>query len=418
MKKWNEKYHDKYKRNTLKGHLMEPGRLRAAWSKVKANKGAGGVDGESIEDFEANLEQNLLEIIRLIKENRYDPQPVKRVYIPKADGGQRPLGIPTIRDRVVQQALKDILEPIFEEIFLPCSHGYRPGMNAHQAIQKAEAYLERGYHWVVDADIKGFFDHVDHQILMDLVREKIADGRVLDLVEAFLKSGVMMDGSFEETAEGTPQGGVVSPLLANIYLNHFDRRMGEEGFLLLRYADDFLVFCKNEYDADKALRSARRILEQELKLTLHPDKTRIVMARKEGVGFLGFRFNGRWRRPGDKAVENFRDAIREETGRQQPRNLAMVIERINPIIVGWGNYHCGGTVRKIFRLLDSWVCARLRCFKAKRRNKRVVMFTLPRDALRQMGLVLLESLIPDGTLPATGSFRTRAVCSKRASTVR
>jgi RNA-directed DNA polymerase len=317
--------------------------------KVKANKGAGGVDGESIEGFEANLEQNLLEIIRLIKENRYEPQPVRRVYIPKADGGQRPLGIPTIRDRVVQQALKDILEPIFEEMFLPCSHGYRPGMNAHQAIQKAEAYLERGYHWVVDADIKGFFDHVDHQILMDLVREKIADGRVLDLVEAFLKSGVMMDGSFEETTEGTPKGGVISPLLANIYLDHFDRRMGEEGFLLLRYADDFLVFCKNEYDADKALRSARRILEQELKLTLHPDKTRIVMARKEGVGFLGFWFNGRWRRPGDKAVENFRDAIRDETGRQQPRNLAMVIGKINPIIVGWGNYFCGGTVRKIFR---------------------------------------------------------------------
>jgi RNA-directed DNA polymerase len=238
VKKWNEKYHDKYKRYSLKGQLLEMNRLRDAWKKVKSNKGAGGVDGESIEDFEANLEQNLLEIIRLVKENRYEPQPVRRVYIPKADGGQRPLGIPTIRDRVVQQALKDILEPIFEEIFLPCSHGYRPGMNAHQAIRKAEAYLERGYHWVVDADIKGFFDHVDHQILMDLVREKIADGRVLDLVEDFLKSGVMMDGSFEETTEGTPQGGVISPLLANIYLNHFDRRMGEEGFLLLRYADD------------------------------------------------------------------------------------------------------------------------------------------------------------------------------------
>ena len=234
MKKWNEKYHDKYKRYSLKGQLIELGRLHAAWSKVRSNKGAGGIDGVSIEDFEANLEQNLLEIQRLIKENRYEPQPVRRVYIPKSDGGQRPLGIPTIRDRVVQQVLKDVLEPIFEEIFLPCSHGYRPGMNAHQAIGKAEGYLERGYHWVVDADIKGFFDHVVDQILMDLVREKIADGRVLDLVEAFLKSGVMMEGSFEETTEGTPQGGVISPLLANIYLNHFDRRMGEEGFLLLR----------------------------------------------------------------------------------------------------------------------------------------------------------------------------------------
>lgn len=418
MRKWNERYHDKYKRYSLKGQLLEPRRLHEAWLKVKANKGAGGIDGENIERFGANLEQNLLETQRQIRENRYQPQPVRRVYIPKVDGGQRPLGIPTVRDRVVQQALKDILEPIFEEIFLPCSHGYRPGMNAHQAIRKAEAYLERGYHWVVDADIKGFFDHVNHQILMDLVREKIADGRVLDLVEAFLKAGVMNDGCFEETFEGTPQGGVISPLLANIYLNHFDRRLGEEGFLLLRYADDLLVFCKNEWEADKALRTAQRIMEEELKLTLHPDKTRIVYARREGVEFLGFKFNGRWRRPGNKAVDRFRDAIRHKTRRQQPKNIRMVIRSINPIISGWGRYFRGGTVRTLFRALDSWICSRIRCFKAKRRTKSVILYTLPRDVLQQAGLVLLSSLIPDEPPPAMGSFRTRAVCSKRTSTVR
>jgi group II intron reverse transcriptase/maturase len=156
----------------------------------------------------------------------------------------RPLGIPTVRDRVVQQALKNVLEPIFEEIFLPQSHGYRPNTNAHAAVRKAEAYLEKGYHWVVDADIEGFFDHVDHQILMDLVCEKVSDGRVLSLVESFLKSGVMNEGVFEESVEGTPQGGNLSPLLANIYLNHFDRRMGDYGYLLLRYADDIVIFCK------------------------------------------------------------------------------------------------------------------------------------------------------------------------------
>jgi RNA-directed DNA polymerase len=418
MRKWNEKYHDKFKRHSLSGQLWDRRNLNDAWSKVRANKGTGGIDGESIESFGARLEQNLLEIQRLLKEDRYRPGPVKRVYIPKADGGQRPLGIPTIRDRVVQQALKNILEPIFEEIFLPCSHGYRPGKNAHQAIRKAEAYLKRGYHWEVDADIKGFFDHVDHHILMDLVREKVADGRILNLVEAFLKSGVMNDGDFQATNEGTPQGGVISPLLANIYLNHFDRRMGEQGFLLLRYADDFLIFCKSEWEADKALMTAQRILEQELRLTLHPDKTRIVMARKKGVEFLGFRFNGRWRRPGDKAMNKFRDAIRHKTRRQQPKNVQMVIDSINPIINGWGRYFGDGTVKKLYQDLDSWVCARIRCFKAKKRTKSVIMYTLPRSVLKQMGLVSLMSLIPEEPPPASGKYRTRAVYSNRVRTVR
>lgn len=264
MKRWNEKYHDKFKRFSLSGQLLDIRNLSKAWTKVRANKGSGGVDGESIASFEAHLEQNLAETLRLLNEKRYQPQPVRRVYIPKSDGRQRPLGIPTIRDRVVQQAIRDILEPIFEEIFLPNSHGYRAGKNAHQAVDKAEAYLNKGYGWVVDADIQGFFDHVDHKILMDLVCEKVADGRILGLVEAVLKSGVMEDGKFTETEEGTPQGGVISPLLANIYLNHFDRRMGEQGYLLLRYADDFLIFCKEEWEAKKALETARQILERAL----------------------------------------------------------------------------------------------------------------------------------------------------------
>jgi len=394
MKRWNEKYHDKYKRYSLSGQLLDLRNLNMAWAKVRMNWGAGGVDGESIASFEEHLEENLTETLRLLREKHYQPQPVRRVYIPKSDGRRRPLGIPTIRDRVVQQTLKDLLEPIFEEIFLPNSHGYRAGKNAHQAIIKAEAYLNKGYGWVVDADIKSFFDHVDHDILMDLVREKIADGRILDLVEAILKAGVMEDGEFTETMEGTPQGGVISPLLANIYLNHFDRRMGEKGFLLLRYADDILVFCKEEWEAKKALETAQRILGKELKLELSPEKTRIVNARTYGVEFVGFKFNGKWRRPKDKSIERFKDEIRYQTRRQQPRNLQMVIRKISPIIRGWGNYYRGGTVKDRFEHLDGWIRMRLRCFKAKKRSKPVIKYTLPWYELKQMGLVSLVSLIP------------------------
>lgn len=393
MKRWNERYHDKYKRHSLSGQLMDMRNLERAWAKVRLNWGSGGVDGESIKSFEARLEENLSETLRLLKEKRYQPQPVRRVYIPKSDGRQRPLGIPTIRDRVVQQALKNILEPIFEEIFLPNSHGYRSGKNAHQAITKAEAYLNKGYNWVLDADIMGFFDHVDHEILLDLVNEKVSDGRILDLIRAFLTAGVMEEGKFAETMEGTPQGGVISPLLANIYLNHFDRRMGEEGFLLLRYADDFLVFCKEEWEAKRALQTAERILGKELKLTLSPEKTRIVNARAYGVEFVGFKFNGKWRRPRDKSIGKFKDEIRYRTRRQQPKNLQMVIKSINPVIRGWGNYFQEGTNLDRFTHLDSWIRMRLRCFVAKKRSKPVIKYTLPWFVLKQMGLVFLVSLI-------------------------
>lgn len=391
MKKWNEQYHDRFKRHSLSRELCDMRNLREAWKRVRANRGSGGVDGESIWSFEEQLEQNLAETQRLLQQRTYEPQPVRRVLIPKPDGRQRPLGIPTIRDRVVQQAVKNLLEPIFEEIFLPCSHGYRPGKDAHQALQKAEAYIQRGYKRVVDADIEGFFDHVDHQILMDLVREKIADGRILDLVEAFLNAGVMVDGAFEESTEGTPQGGVISPLLANIYLNHFDRRMGEEGLLLARYADDFLVFCKTEREAQKALETAKRILECELHLALNPNKTRIVQARTQGVEFLGFRFNGNWRQPKEKAIEKFKESIRHLTRRQQPQNVSMVIKSVNPVMVGWGRYF-KGLARSTYRNLDSWIKGRIRCFDAKRRDHFIVRGILQWPELRRLGLVSLLEL--------------------------
>ncbi|MBU4445770.1 hypothetical protein KJ656_11915 [bacterium] len=240
----------------------------------------------TVEEFEQNLEQNLSEIQRQLKENHYVPNPVKRVLIPKDNGKMRQLGVPTVKDRVVQQALKNVLEPIFEKIFY-------------------------------------------HKILMDLVCEQVSDGRVLSWIESILKSGIMNEGVFEESTEGTPQGGNISPLLANIYLNHFDRRMGEYGYLLLRYADDIIIFCKHEWEAEDALKRAKEILERELKLELSHEKTKIVHGNVTGVEFLGFHFNGRWKKPKDKAVEKFKSEIKKRTRRKIPISLETVIGSLN-----------------------------------------------------------------------------------------
>src|SRR4030066_1900644 len=416
MKKWNEKYHAKLKKHSLGNQVWDKRNLENAWKQVRANRGSAGVDGVTIEEFEQNSQQNLAEIERQLKENRYVPQPVKRVLIPKDNGKMRQLGVPAIKDRVVQQALKNVLEPIFENIFLPQSHGYRPNTDAHAAVRKAEAFIERGSHWTVDADIEGFFDHVDHQILMDLVCEKIADGRVLSLIESFLKSGIMNEGLFEESFEGTPQGGNLSPLLSNIYLNHFDRRMGDYGYLLLRYADDIVIFCKFESDAQDALKRAKEILEGELKLKLSPEKTKIIHARKKGVEFLGFHFNGRWRRPKDKARKKFKEEIKRRTRRQQPISLETVIRFLNPVIRGWGNYFKGGTVRKLFKILRGYVRARLRSFKAKKRTWKTILYTLPQSELKKMGLISLSSLLNE-SVSYKGKSQTKAVYGKTVRAV-
>jgi RNA-directed DNA polymerase len=416
MKKWNQRYHDKFKKHSLVNQIWDEKNLERAWKRVKANRGSAGIDQISLIDFEQNLSQNIAEIQRLLRENRYTPKPVKRVLIPKDNGKMRKLGIPTVRDRVVQQALKNVVEPIFEEIFIDQSHGYRPNKDAHEAVRKAEAYLEAGYHWVVDADIEGFFDHVDHSILMDLVCEKVSDGRVLSLIESFLVSGIMNECIFEASTEGTPQGGNLSPLLSIIYLNHFDRRIGELGYLILRYADDILIFCKYEWEAEDALNRAREILEGELKLKLSSEKTNIVHARKKGVEYLGFHFNGRWRRPKDKAKKKFKAEIKYRTRRQQPRNLEAVIESINPVIRGWGNYFKVGTVKKLFEELDGYIRARLRSFRAKRRTWNIILNTLPKLELEKIGLVSLSSLREE-SISCNGINRTKAAYGKSVRAV-
>ena len=368
--------------------------LNDAWEKVKQNRGAAGIDDVTIEEFERNLEQNLNEIQRLLCEGRYVPNPVKRVYIPKPDGKRRPLGIPTIRDRVVQQALKNVIEPIFEAEFLDSSFGYRPEKSAKQAIEQTEEVRDEGHEWVVDADIKAFFDMVNHEKLIDAVAERISDGRVLRLIRSFLEAEVMEEGpGLTESVIGVPQGGVISPLLANIYLHYFDVKMAEFGYEVIRYADDFLVLCGSKEEANEAISDVKEILE-ELELMLHPDKTKIKNF-SEGVDFLGFTVYISHKVPQKKAIKKFKDAVRRATRRNLPINLEMVIQRLNHVVIGWGNYFKIANVNWLYKGLDSWTRMRLRAFREKKKSY-LSNTRITNEFLKNLGLKSLSTLLnPD-----------------------
>jgi group II intron reverse transcriptase/maturase len=380
--------------------------LEMAWERVKANKGVGGTDGVSIERFEANKEKYLDELHQALKEDRYRPTPVRRVWIPKPDGRQRPLGIPTIKDRVVQQALLNRLGPIFEKKFLPTSFGFRPGRSTHDALRRVWIKLREGYLWIVDADIEGCFDTIPHERLIDFVAEEISDGRVLRLIRMFLKAGVMEGIKVLPTPAGTPQGGVISPLLANIYLHPYDLRMRERGYEVTRYADDFIVQCRNRREAEQALGETKRIIEGELGLTLHPTKTRLVHVY-QGIEFLGYKIGkGRglqhketpkfnlYAIPMQKSVDGFKEQVRKVTQRKNPSTLTDVIGELNPVIRGWGNYYRKAHVRRLFHRLDGWIERRIYSFIAKRwRN--IAWRKYPTGRLRgEYGLVSLFHLIP------------------------
>lgn len=391
--------------------------LLESWYEVKKNKGAGGVDKESIEEFERNLNQNLHELHRLLKEKRYIPSPVRQVLIPKPNSKDfRPLGIPTIRDRVVQQAIKRIIEPIFEPKFKDVSYGYRPNRGAREAIQKCKEYIDSGYKWVVDADIASFFDTVNHKLMMKALNEEIADGTLLDLIERFLKSGVMKDGRLSATYEGVPQGGVISPLLANIYLHYFDEVMYERGYRLVRYCDDFVIFTKFGRKAERALEVARQILEGNLMLKLHPQKTKIVHANFDGFEFLGCLFKSGYIRPKDRSIDSFKDKVRRITRRQQPKKLGMIIERLNPVVRGWGNYFRHGNVKTLYLRLDEWTRMRLRSFLEKKKaithqNQRIRNWQF-----KSQGLVWLQEILPIPS-PEMGRLQRKAVYWKTVRTV-
>lgn len=354
------KYHSLY------GQFLERQNFLAAWEKVKQNRGAGGVDRESVEKFAENLGANLTALWQECKTKTYRPQPVRRVYIPKPGkkGEYRPLGIPAVRDRVVQQALLQVLEPIFEPMFLDCSFGFRPGRSAHMALDRVSQHLAEGYQWVVDCDLKGYFDTIPHDRLIDRVAERVADGSILRLIRAFLEAGVMEDGKLNRTIAGTPQGGVISPLLANIYLHQLDVRMTERGHKLTRYADDFVILCRSERAACRVMADVKRYLENDLGLVVHPEKSRVVHV-SEGFVFLGYLFKGQYRRPSDKALERFKAEVRRRTRRNQTVRMELVVGDLNLYLRGWGRYFGYGHVKQRFMGLDQWIRRRLRAVQLR-----------------------------------------------------
>jgi RNA-directed DNA polymerase len=339
--------------------------LEAAFYKVAANKGAPGVDHITVREIEDHLDENLKRLSGDLKSGRYTPQQIRRHYIPKPGTKERrPLGIPTVRDRVVQTALRMVLEPIFERDFAEHSYGFRPGRGCKDALRRVDELLKEGYTHVVDADLKSYFDTIPQDRLMAQVRRKVSDGRVLSLIEAFLKQGIL-DGLQEHTPEaGTPQGAVISPLLSNIYLDPLDQLMAEQGIEMVRYADDFVILCRSPEEAEAALNVVRQ-WTAEAGLTLHPSKTRIVDARTDGFDFLGYRFEAGKRRPRKKSLEQLGATIRAKTKRTSGESLQAIIEDLNRTLRGWFEYFKHSHFWT-FRPLDQRVRMRLRSILRKR----------------------------------------------------
>lgn len=344
--------------------------LMNAWDKVRANKGAAGVDKVTIQMFQAKQVQYLSELEHELRTGTYKPKAVRREYIPKEKGKFRPLGIPTIKDRIAQQAVKAAIEPIFEREFLDTSYGFRPNRGAKAAITEVSRLIEEGYVWVVDADITAYFDMISHEKLMDKVKRRISDGRITDLIEMWLKQSIMEGCKEWKPLEGTPQGGVISPLLANIYLHDLDILLREAKYKMIRYADDFVILTKSKNEAEQALALVSEWMTQH-KLTLHPEKTHIGNCSVEGEGFefLGYRFEAGTRWVRRKSIQRFRDRIRKETSRVCGKSIKQVIGKLNPILRGWSNYFRDVT-KYTLGTFDSFVRRRLRAIIDRQNKKR------------------------------------------------
>lgn len=350
---------------SLYGRMLSQQALYEAFKQVKKNRGAAGIDGQSVDDFAQNLQYELSKLLLELQEKRYQAQPVKRVEIDKDDGGKRLLGIPTVRDRIVQQCLSNIMTPIFDPYFHPSSYGYRTGRSCHQAISKATLFIRKyNKQHVVDMDLSKCFDMLDHDLIIKSVRKRITDGSILNLIDMFLKSGVMIGSNWQESKLGSPQGGVISPLLSNIYLNEFDQAMMQRQHRIVRYADDILIFCTSKSGADNALKVARHILEVTLKLKVNERKTHIAHS-DDGIKFLGVIIGSSYTRIQEKKLKALKVKVKQLTKRNGGCNLAMVLKKLNPVLRGFVNYFKIANISTILKKLAGWVRRRLRGVQLK-----------------------------------------------------
>jgi group II intron reverse transcriptase/maturase len=345
--------------------------MQTALKRVESNQGAAGIDGMEVNDLRSFLKEHWLEVRAALESGKYRPSPVRRVEIPKPDGGVRQLGIPTVLDRLIQQAIAQVLTPMFEPVFSPHSYGFRPGRSAQQAVQQAQAYIREGYDWVVDIDLEKFFDRVNHDMLMARVARVVKDKRVLKLIRAYLNSGVMVNGVVMETEEGTPQGGPLSPLLSNIMLNDLDRELEKRGHKFVRYADDCNIYVKTQRAGERVLEGVKQYLEKKLKLKVNPKKSKVERANR--AKFLGFSF---FKRKGEACIriahhtkERFMKKMRHLTRRTRSGKLEDILSEINRYLRGWIAYFRLAATPSVYQELDEWIRRRLRQLLWKRWKK-------------------------------------------------
>ncbi|MCP3684974.1 MAG: group II intron reverse transcriptase/maturase [bacterium] len=342
--------------------ILDQANMNQAYRKVRANKGSHGVDGMTVDELQLFLKQNANQIMQSIRKGTYVPKPVRRVEIPKPDGGIRLLGIPTVLDRVIQQAIAQVLSPIYEERFSENSYGFRPNRSAHQAVLKSKEYIEAGYKWTVDIDLAKYFDTVNHDKLMRLLSETIKDGKVVSLIRKYLQSGVMINGVVMETEEGTPQGGNLSPLLSNVMLNELDKELENRGLKFCRYADDSNIYVKSRKAADRVMVSITKFIEEKLKLRVNKKKSSV--GRPWKLKFLGFSFyfkkGGVGIRVHPKSVMKLKCKLKEITGRSNAKSMGQRMLRLKQVITGWVNYFKIADMGKRLKTLDEWLRRRIR----------------------------------------------------------
>jgi RNA-directed DNA polymerase len=349
--------------------VYAPANLRSAFDEVARNRGAAGVDRITVEDFRKRRDERLMDIHEQLRGGHFHPQAIRRKYIDKPGSKEkRPLGIPTVRDRVVQGALRHVLEPIFEKEFATHSYGFRPGRGCKDALRRVDGLIRKGYRYTVDIDLKAYFDTIPHDKLLDRVRKHVADGRVLDLIEAYLKAPILEEMTSWSPEQGAPQGAVLSPLLSNLYLNDLDHLMASRGYEMTRYADDMIIQCRTPQDAERALAQVREWTESQ-GLTLHPTKTKVVDVETEGFDFLGYRFRKHYKVPRSKSLKKLQDTIRRKTRRSSGDSLEVIIKDVNRTLRGWFEYF-KHSAPSVFQAMDGWIRMRLRSILRRRHRRK------------------------------------------------